>query len=166
MLLSGPAAGAGGQQLEKLGMQDQNLVHVARRDYVINCNWKVFCDNYLVSCHIAQGALKLLITSACLPKAACRCLLLFAVHGTADLSMLHAVKVSLIRDQAAVLCRAHSCTSGISYDARQLLITGHEVASPECHPVLSKTMPQLIICCLLCLVFVSTGRRLSCAIRS
>eukprot|EP00775_Hariotina_reticulata_P012655 gene12655-12782_t len=40
--------GAGGQQLVTLGIQDQHLVHVARREYVINCNWKVFCDNYLV----------------------------------------------------------------------------------------------------------------------
>lgn len=26
---------------------DQSLEHVARREYIINCNWKVFCDNYL-----------------------------------------------------------------------------------------------------------------------
>eukprot|EP00249_Psilotum_nudum_P016215 c25721_g1_i2 orf=130-1485(+) len=26
---------------------DASLCHVARREYVINCNWKVFCDNYL-----------------------------------------------------------------------------------------------------------------------
>ncbi|KAH9304956.1 hypothetical protein KI387_009360, partial [Taxus chinensis] len=26
---------------------DQNLQHIARREYTINCNWKVFCDNYL-----------------------------------------------------------------------------------------------------------------------
>ncbi|XP_002981049.2 choline monooxygenase, chloroplastic isoform X1 [Selaginella moellendorffii] len=26
---------------------DRSLRHVARRDYVIDCNWKVYCDNYL-----------------------------------------------------------------------------------------------------------------------
>ncbi|GLJ26961.1 hypothetical protein SUGI_0527890 [Cryptomeria japonica] len=26
---------------------NQNLQHIARREYTINCNWKVFCDNYL-----------------------------------------------------------------------------------------------------------------------
>ncbi|XP_078175530.1 choline monooxygenase, chloroplastic-like isoform X1 [Carex rostrata] len=26
---------------------DTSLTHVCRRDYTINCNWKVFCDNYL-----------------------------------------------------------------------------------------------------------------------
>ena len=23
------------------------MTHVARREYELNCNWKVFCDNYL-----------------------------------------------------------------------------------------------------------------------
>lgn len=31
-------------------MCDPSLVHIARREYVLNCNWKVFCDNYLVGC--------------------------------------------------------------------------------------------------------------------
>lgn len=30
------------------GMADDSLVHVASRQYTLNCNWKVFCDNYLV----------------------------------------------------------------------------------------------------------------------
>ena len=34
--------------MHDLGMCDSNLVHITRREYVINCNWKVFCDNYLV----------------------------------------------------------------------------------------------------------------------
>lgn len=29
-------------------MADSQLVHLVRREYVLNCNWKVFCDNYLV----------------------------------------------------------------------------------------------------------------------
>jgi hypothetical protein len=28
-------------------MSDSSLVHISRREYVINCNWKVFADNYL-----------------------------------------------------------------------------------------------------------------------
>jgi hypothetical protein len=43
-------AGAGGQRLQECGMADGQLVHIARREYVLACNWKVFCDNYLVSC--------------------------------------------------------------------------------------------------------------------
>ncbi|AQK81176.1 Choline monooxygenase chloroplastic [Zea mays] len=26
---------------------DTSLPHICRREYIINCNWKVFCDNYL-----------------------------------------------------------------------------------------------------------------------
>jgi choline monooxygenase len=26
---------------------DTSLHHVATREYLINCNWKVYCDNYL-----------------------------------------------------------------------------------------------------------------------
>ncbi|OEL37452.1 Choline monooxygenase, chloroplastic [Dichanthelium oligosanthes] len=26
---------------------DNSLPHICRREYIINCNWKVFCDNYL-----------------------------------------------------------------------------------------------------------------------
>ena len=33
--------------MKELGVTDP-LVHLARRVYTINCNWKVFCDNYLV----------------------------------------------------------------------------------------------------------------------
>ena len=29
------------------GIADE-LVHVASREYILDCNWKVFCDNYLV----------------------------------------------------------------------------------------------------------------------
>jgi hypothetical protein len=43
-------AGAGGQRLQECGMADGQLVHIARREYVLACNWKVFCDNYLVRC--------------------------------------------------------------------------------------------------------------------
>ena len=31
-------------------MCDRQLVHVACRTYSLNCNWKVFVDNYLVRC--------------------------------------------------------------------------------------------------------------------
>ncbi len=41
------SAGSGGEAMERLGLADP-LVHVAHREYVINSNWKVFCDNYLV----------------------------------------------------------------------------------------------------------------------
>lgn len=33
--------------LENVGACDSNLRHVARCEYTINCNWKVYCDNYL-----------------------------------------------------------------------------------------------------------------------
>eukprot|EP00878_Enallax_costatus_P036372 GHUV01040836.1.p1 GENE.GHUV01040836.1~~GHUV01040836.1.p1 ORF type:complete len:414 (+),score=106.34 GHUV01040836.1:946-2187(+) len=39
--------GSGGQRLRDLGMCDRHLVHITRREYLLNCNWKVFCDNYL-----------------------------------------------------------------------------------------------------------------------
>ncbi|GBF97413.1 hypothetical protein Rsub_09579 [Raphidocelis subcapitata] len=38
--------GDAGARMAELGVLDP-LVHVARRSYEINCNWKVFCDNYL-----------------------------------------------------------------------------------------------------------------------
>jgi len=41
------STGAGGRRLVDLGMHDA-LVHVARREYTLECNWKVFADNYLV----------------------------------------------------------------------------------------------------------------------
>ena len=40
-------AGAGGARMQELGMSDSSLVHISRREYVLNCNWKVFADNYL-----------------------------------------------------------------------------------------------------------------------
>lgn len=42
-----PCAGAGGQRLLEVGMSDSSLVHITRREYVLDCNWKVFADNYL-----------------------------------------------------------------------------------------------------------------------
>lgn len=36
------------QSMEAAGMTDSHLQHVASRLYTLNCNWKVFCDNYLV----------------------------------------------------------------------------------------------------------------------
>lgn len=42
------SAGAGGVRLQECGMADVQLLHIARREYVLGCNWKVFCDNYLV----------------------------------------------------------------------------------------------------------------------
>ena len=34
--------------MEAAGMCDRQLVHVASRSYTLDCNWKVFVDNYLV----------------------------------------------------------------------------------------------------------------------
>ncbi|KAK9806625.1 hypothetical protein WJX73_001477 [Symbiochloris irregularis] len=39
--------GAAGPELRAAGMADEDLVHVASRSYHLNCNWKVFCDNFL-----------------------------------------------------------------------------------------------------------------------
>lgn len=36
------------QAMEAAGITDDHLVHVASRAYSLQCNWKVFCDNYLV----------------------------------------------------------------------------------------------------------------------
>jgi hypothetical protein len=33
--------------MHALGMADSSLVHFVRKEYVLNCNWKVFADNYL-----------------------------------------------------------------------------------------------------------------------
>lgn len=33
--------------MRELGVLDGGMVHVARRAYRLNCNWKVFADNYL-----------------------------------------------------------------------------------------------------------------------
>jgi hypothetical protein len=41
------AAGVGGSRMHEAGMADSSLVHITRREYVLNCNWKVFADNYL-----------------------------------------------------------------------------------------------------------------------
>lgn len=40
-------AGVGGQRMHQVGMSDSSLEHITRREYVLNCNWKVFADNYL-----------------------------------------------------------------------------------------------------------------------
>lgn len=34
--------------MRQAGQADTHLIHVASRSYTLNCNWKVFCDNYLV----------------------------------------------------------------------------------------------------------------------
>ena len=36
------------QALKGSGACREHMVHVASREYHIGCNWKVFCDNYLV----------------------------------------------------------------------------------------------------------------------
>jgi len=43
--------------MEALGFKDP-LVHLCRREYIINCNWKVFCDNYLDGGYHVQYAHK------------------------------------------------------------------------------------------------------------
>ncbi|EIE20824.1 choline monooxygenase, partial [Coccomyxa subellipsoidea C-169] len=35
------------QAMEAAGIADSHLVHVASQSYTLQCNWKVFCDNYL-----------------------------------------------------------------------------------------------------------------------
>ncbi len=36
------------QVMEAAGITDRSLQHVASREYNLQCNWKVFADNYLV----------------------------------------------------------------------------------------------------------------------
>ena len=36
------------QDMKAGGMLDGGLQHVATREYRLQCNWKVFADNYLV----------------------------------------------------------------------------------------------------------------------
>ena len=36
------------QALKGSGACREHMAHVASREYHIGCNWKVFCDNYLV----------------------------------------------------------------------------------------------------------------------
>ena len=36
------------QDMKADGMLDRGLQHVATREYYLQCNWKVFADNYLV----------------------------------------------------------------------------------------------------------------------
>lgn len=43
----GACTGAGGERMHALGMADSSLAHITRKEYVLNCNWKVFADNYL-----------------------------------------------------------------------------------------------------------------------
>lgn len=38
----------GAAALEASGACRERMAHVARREYTLRCNWKVFCDNYLV----------------------------------------------------------------------------------------------------------------------
>lgn len=39
---------AGKAAMEAAGMTDTSLVHIASQEYHLDCNWKVFVDNYLV----------------------------------------------------------------------------------------------------------------------
>ena len=36
------------QVMEAAGIKDESLQHVASKEYNLQCNWKVFADNYLV----------------------------------------------------------------------------------------------------------------------
>lgn len=40
--------GAGGRTMEDAGVLDGGLLPVARRTYHLPCDWKVYCDNFLV----------------------------------------------------------------------------------------------------------------------
>ena len=40
--------GEGGRAMAAAGAADAGLLHVARRVYRLACDWKVYCDNFLV----------------------------------------------------------------------------------------------------------------------
>lgn len=40
--------GPGGAAMKAAGITLSDMKHVKTQHYHINCNWKVFCDNYLV----------------------------------------------------------------------------------------------------------------------
>ena len=40
--------GAGGRAMADAGVLDGGLLHVAQRAYHLACDWKVYCDNFLV----------------------------------------------------------------------------------------------------------------------
>lgn len=40
--------GKGGDAMKAADISLANMKHVKTQTYQINCNWKVFCDNYLV----------------------------------------------------------------------------------------------------------------------
>lgn len=40
--------GEGGRAMAAAGVADAGLLHVARRVYRVACDWKVYCDNFLV----------------------------------------------------------------------------------------------------------------------
>lgn len=40
--------GEGGRAMAAAGAADAGLLHVARRVYRLTCDWKVYCDNFLV----------------------------------------------------------------------------------------------------------------------
>ena len=44
--------GKGGRRMAEEDMEAPDLVFARRVDYDLNCNWKVFCDNYLVRAHL------------------------------------------------------------------------------------------------------------------
>ncbi|KAK1611860.1 hypothetical protein QYE76_035533 [Lolium multiflorum] len=39
--------GSASDLLSRSGIDTTSLPHICRREYIIECNWKVFCDNYL-----------------------------------------------------------------------------------------------------------------------
>ena len=47
--------------LQAAGMAGEGLVHVGSRSYHLNCNWKVFCDNYLVSWWMSMPSRRLIV---------------------------------------------------------------------------------------------------------
>lgn len=60
------------QAMEAAGIADSHLVHVASQSYTLQCNWKVFCDNYLVRCVYWAACIKRVkmcfaILAPCLP---------------------------------------------------------------------------------------------------
>ncbi len=46
--------GAGGRAMEDAGVLDGDLLPVAQRTYHLPCDWKVYCDNFLVRCECGR----------------------------------------------------------------------------------------------------------------
>jgi hypothetical protein len=76
--------------MQGVGMSDSSLVHITRREFVINCNWKVFADNYLDGgYHVstAAAAAGSVVPCGCCRHVCARCRQL--VHSCASFHLCH-----------------------------------------------------------------------------